>query len=101
MELLALYLQNARAKAFHGKGQKLKDEFEIERVLDLRGWSCLWCIVKAKSWLTRMKPGQVLELFSTDPETLKNFPPILRNGNDRVIDVKQYPDYHRILIRRG
>jgi TusA-related sulfurtransferase len=48
-----------------------------------------------------MKPGQILEVYSTDPETLKNFPLILRNGNDKVIGVKQYPDYHRMLIRRG
>ena len=93
-------------KQFQSTGQNVKDELEndgpdIDRVLDLRGWSCPWCILKAKSWLTRMKPGQILELYSTDPETLKNFPSILRNGNDRVIEVKYYPDYHRMLIRRG
>jgi tRNA 2-thiouridine synthesizing protein A len=79
----------------------VKNEFQIDRVLDLRGWSCPWCIVKAKSWLNRMEPGQILELLGTDSETLKNFPSILRSGNDRIIEIKQYPDYHRLLIRRG
>jgi len=88
-------------KRFHSTDKNVKDDSQIERVLDLRGWSCPWCILKAKSWLTRMKPGQILEFYSTDPETLKNFPSILRSGNDRVIEVKQYPDYHRMLIRRG
>ena len=77
------------------------DEVQIDEVLDLRGWSCPWCIVKAKSWLSRMKPGQILELFGTDPEALKNFPSILRHGNDRIIEVKEFSDYHRLLIRRG
>lgn len=82
-------------------GQNVKNEFQIDRVLDLRGWSCTWCIVKAKSWLNRMEPGQILEVLGTDSETLKNFPSILRNGKDRIIEVKQYPDHHRLLIRRG
>ena len=84
----------------------MKDEFKndspvINGVLDLRGWGCPWCILKAKSWLNRMKTGEILELYTTDTETLKNFPSILKNGKDRVIDVKHYPDYHRMLIRRG
>lgn len=79
----------------------MKNEAKIDRTLDLRGWGCPWCIVKAKSWLSRMKAGQILELLGTDPEALKNFPSILKNGNDRIIDVKEYPDHHRLLIRRG
>ena len=79
----------------------MKNEVQIDRVLDLRGWSCPWCIVKTRSWLSRMKPGQILELLGTDPEALKNLPSILKNGNDRIIEIKEYPDYHRLLIRRG
>ena len=97
----AFALCTNQTKQFHNTGQHVKNEFPIDRVLDVRGWSCPWCIVKAKSWLGRMKPGQILELLGTDPETLKNFPSILRSGDDRIIEVKQYPDYHRMLIRRG
>jgi tRNA 2-thiouridine synthesizing protein A len=79
----------------------VKNEVQIDRVLDLRGWSCPWCIVKTRSWLSRMKQGQILELLGTDPEALKNLPSILKNGNDRIIEIQEYPDYHRLLIRRG
>ena len=79
----------------------MNGEMKIDRVLDLRGWSCPWCIMKAKSWLNRMVEGQILELLITDPETLKNFPSVLRSGNDRIIEIKQFPGYHRLLIRRG
>jgi TusA-related sulfurtransferase len=48
-----------------------------------------------------MKPGETLEVLGTDPKTLKNFPPILKNGNDRIVEVKEYLDYHRLLIRKG
>ena len=79
----------------------MKKEVHIDRFLDLRGWSCPWCIVKAKSWLSRMKSGQILELLGTDPEALTNFPSILKNGKDRIIEIQEYPEYHRLLIRRG
>jgi tRNA 2-thiouridine synthesizing protein A len=79
----------------------VRNDFQIDRILDLRGWGCPWYVVKAKSWLNRMEPGQVLELLGTDPESLSKVPSVLRHGKDKVIEVKQYADYHRLLIRRG
>ena len=67
----------------------------------MRGWSCPWCIVKAKSWLRQMSPGQVLEVISTDPEAQKNFPQVLGRGRDRLISIEQYEDYYRLVIQRG
>ncbi|MBW1707711.1 MAG: sulfurtransferase TusA family protein [Deltaproteobacteria bacterium] len=79
----------------------MKNEFQSDKVLDLRGWSCPWCIVKAKSWLRRMGPGEILEVISTDPEVQKNFPQVLETGRDEVIRVEQHKKYYRLLIRRG
>ncbi|MBW1797613.1 MAG: sulfurtransferase TusA family protein [Deltaproteobacteria bacterium] len=78
----------------------MKNEYQPDKVLDLRGWSCPWCIVKAKSWLRQMSPGQVLEVISTDPEVQKNFPQVLERGRDRLISVEQHEDYYRLLIQR-
>ena len=72
-----------------------------DRVLDLRGWSCPWCILKAKSWLVRMKPGQVLKVLSTDPTVQKNFPRVLECTEDRIIHWEHKEDYIAVLIRRG
>jgi len=82
-------------------GQVVDNEYQPDRVLDLRGWSCPWCIVKAKSWLRQMSPGQVLEVISTDPEAQKNFPRVLEKGGDRVVSIEQDEDYYRLLIQRG
>jgi len=83
------------------KDELENSEFEIDRTLDLRGWSCPWCIVKTKSWLKRMEPGRILAVLCTDPDTLSSFPAILKTGSDRIIELKQFPDYHRLLVRRG
>jgi TusA-related sulfurtransferase len=72
-----------------------------DRVLDLRGWSYPWCILKAKSWLVRMKPGQVLEVLFTDPGVQKNLPRVLERTSDRIIRWEQKEDYAGMLIRRG
>jgi tRNA 2-thiouridine synthesizing protein A len=81
-------------------GQVVENEFKVDRILDLRGWTCPWCIVKTKSWLKRMNPGEILEVISTDPEVQKNFPHVLERSPDQVIRVEQKKDYFRLLIRR-
>ncbi len=67
----------------------------------MRGWSCPWCIVKAKSWLRQMSPGQVLKVISTDPEAQINFPRVLERCQDRLISVEQHEDYYHLFIQRG
>ena len=79
----------------------MTNEKQIDRVLDLRGWSCPWCILKAKSWLKHMSSGQVLEVISTDPQIQKNFPHILEKSQDRVISVGQEKGCYHVLVERG
>ena len=76
-------------------------EKKAHEILDLRGWSCPWCLLKAKSWLRRMSPGQVLEILSTDPQVRKDLPQVLEKSRDRVISVEKRKEYFRLLIRRG
>lgn len=72
-----------------------------DKVLDLRGWSCPWCILKAMSWLARMDPGQVLEVLSTDPNVLKNFPLVLERTGNRILSMDQADGSFHIRILRG
>ena len=77
------------------------DKRQADRILDLRGWTCPWSILKAKSWLRRMNPGQVLEVLSTDPDVLKNFPRVWAQTADRVVSLDQIEGFYRARIRRG
>ena len=71
------------------------------KVIDLRGISCPWSILKAKSELKRMRPGQVLEVLSTDPLTLKDFPSILKETDDEVVRVDRGPEFFSLYVRKG
>jgi tRNA 2-thiouridine synthesizing protein A len=82
--------------------KRLEDaEKKSDRVLDLRGWSCPWCILKAKSLLKQMSTGQILEVISTDPEAQINFPLILKKSRDRFIKVEQDKEYFHLFLLRG
>jgi len=76
-------------------------EKKSDQVLDLRGWSCPWCILKAKSLLKQMSTGQILEVLSTDPEAQINFPLILKKSRDKVIKVEQDTEYFHLFLLRG
>jgi tRNA 2-thiouridine synthesizing protein A len=99
---LALRLQNVKDKQTSvPRRQASMGDIQSDKVLDVRGWSCPWCILKAKSWLRRMNPGQTLEVLSTDPNVLKNFPLVLERTKDRVIHTDQSDECYRIWVKRG
>jgi tRNA 2-thiouridine synthesizing protein A len=79
----------------------MAEEIRVDKILDLRGWSCPWSILKAKSWLARMSAGQVLEVLSTDPNVRKNFPLVLRGAKDRIIRIDQVEDGFHVVIQKG
>jgi len=81
--------------------REVENADQPNRSLDLRGWACTWCILKAKSWLSRMNPGQVLEILTTDPQVQDDFLPVLKKTGDCLFSVEERNRYFRLLVRRG
>jgi tRNA 2-thiouridine synthesizing protein A len=76
-------------------------EAEVNKVIDLRGVSCPWSILKAKSQLTTMEPGEVLEVLSGDPMLIKDFPKVLGERGHQLIKIKDKHEFSRLYVRRG
>jgi tRNA 2-thiouridine synthesizing protein A len=74
---------------------------EVNKVIDLRGMSCPWSILKAKSQLITMEPGEVLEVLCTDPLTLKDFPAVLKETDYKVLRVDEGPEFFSLYVRKG
>ena len=74
---------------------------DADKVIDLRGMSCPWSILKAKSQLIAMDPGEVLEVLSTDPMMFKDFPKVLGKRGHQLIQIIDKPEYSRLYVRRG
>ena len=74
---------------------------EADKVIDLRGMSCPWSILKAKSKLIAMNPGDVLEVLCTDPMMSKDFPKVLGKSGHQLIQIIDKPEYSRLYVLRG
>ena len=74
---------------------------EADKVIDLRGMSCPWSILKAKSQLIAMAPGEVLEVLSTDPKMSEDFPKVLGKNGHQLIQIIDQPEYSRLYVLRG
>ncbi len=74
---------------------------KADKVLDVRGWSCPWCTLKAKSELNLMEPGQILEVLVTDPAALVDIPNVLGRSGHYMIQVNEQSEFSRLYVRRG
>jgi TusA-related sulfurtransferase len=81
--------------------QILEQLGRADRVLDVRGWACPWCILKAKSELDLLEAGQVLEILVTDPMTLADFPTVFCQSGDQLVQVDEQPKFSRLYLRKG
>jgi tRNA 2-thiouridine synthesizing protein A len=74
---------------------------QIDKVLDVRGFSCPWCILKTKSILSQMEPGKLLEVLASDPQIIKDLPSVLKQRDDLIIRVDKDREVYRLYVRRG
>lgn len=79
----------------------VEEKTKADKILDARGWSCPWCILKAESLLKLMEPGKILEVLVTDPQIIRDLPSVLRQSNDQMIKVDQQQEFCRLYVRRG
>jgi tRNA 2-thiouridine synthesizing protein A len=74
---------------------------KVNKAIDLRGMSCPWSILKAKSQLNAMDPGEVLEVLSTDPMMFEDFPKVLDQSGHHLVEINKHPGFSRLYVRRG
>ena len=74
---------------------------EADKIIDLRGVSCPWSILKAKSQLIIMEPGEVLEVLFTDPLMFADFHKVLDQSGHHLLNINEQPGFSRLYVRRG
>ena len=74
---------------------------KVNKVIDLRGISCPWSILKAKSQLIAMEPGEVLEVLASDPLMSEDFPKVLDQSGHHLIEINKQSGFSRLYVRRG
>ena len=74
---------------------------EADKIIDLRGVTCPWSILKAKSQLIAMEPGEILEVLASDPLMFEDFPKVLDQSGHHLVDIREQQEFSRLYVRRG
>jgi tRNA 2-thiouridine synthesizing protein A len=73
----------------------------IDKTLDVKGLNCPLPILRAKKALTDMASGQVLQVISTDPGSVKDFAAFCKQtGNPLLSSVDNGADFTFLIAKR-
>ena len=74
---------------------------KADKIIDLRGVSSPWSILKAKSQLIAMAPGEILEVLANESFMYENFAKIIGRSEHRLIDTNRQSGFVRLYVKRG
>jgi len=74
---------------------------EMASILDLIGVVSPICLLKCKSALARLNPGEVLDVLVQDAEVVESLSMILKQSQDRMEAFFREGECYRISIRKG
>lgn len=73
----------------------------VTTTLDTSGLLCPLPVYKASLVLTKLEPGQVLELICTDPGSVADIPALARQRGDTLLDIDERDGKQIFLIQKG
>ncbi len=76
-------------------------DYAIAKVLDYKGLKCPMPIVKISQELPKLALGDVVEVQTTDPGSLSDFPAWARTTGNQVLETKQEAGLIRIFVKRA
>ncbi len=78
----------------------MSEEFEVAKVLDLKGLACPMPVVKVSKGIKEVAVGQVIEALTTDPGSLTDFPAWAKTSGNEILKTDQDGDVIRFYIAR-
>ena len=69
-------------------------------MLDYKGLACPMPIVKTSLEMPKIALGEVLEIHTTDPGSIADFPAWAKTTGNVVLEMKQEPGLIRIFVKR-
>jgi len=68
--------------------------------VDAKGLACPMPIVKAKQAIDSLKPGQTMELHTTDKGSMNDFQAWVRRTNHELIEAKEDNGVYKFIVRK-
>ena len=76
------------------------EDYKPVKVLDYKGLRCPMPIVKTSLEIPKVAIGDVVEVHSTDPGSIADFPAWAKTTGNAVLEMKQEPGLIRIFVKR-
>jgi tRNA 2-thiouridine synthesizing protein A len=70
-------------------------------VIDARGLSCPFPVLKARKALRELEPGTTIMVISTDPDSIHHFPSFCNTWGHFLLDAREVEDGFCFIIKRG
>ena len=74
-------------------------EYTAEKVLDLKGLPCPMPVVKMSQEIGSVEVGQIIEVHTTDPGSLSDFPAWAQTSGNEVLGSEQ-GEFIKIFVKR-
>ena len=70
------------------------------KTVDYKGLACPMPIVKISQEILKIAVGEVLEVLTTDPGSIRDFPAWAKTTGHEILEIKQEPGLIRIYVKR-
>jgi len=78
----------------------MSEDVKVDKVLDLKGLPCPMPVVKVSKGIKEVEVGQIIEVLSTDPGALVDFPAWAKTSGNEIVDTVQNDGVIKIYIKR-
>jgi tRNA 2-thiouridine synthesizing protein A len=75
-------------------------DYAVAKVLDLKGLPCPMPVVKMSQEITSVAVGEVIEVHTTDPGSLSDFPAWAKTTGQQVLETDQSNSFIKIFVKR-
>jgi len=75
-------------------------DYKIAKTLDYKGLKCPMPIVKISQEMPKLSLGDVVEVLTTDPGSLSDFPAWAKTTGQQVLETKQEPGLITIYVKK-
>ncbi|MCF8041932.1 MAG: sulfurtransferase TusA family protein [Desulfarculaceae bacterium] len=76
-------------------------DINAAKVLDLKGLPCPMPVVKMSQEIGSVNVGDVIEVHTTDPGSLSDFPAWAETSGNEVLDTEQGGEFIKIFVKRN
>ena len=75
-------------------------DYTVAKTLDFKGLACPMPVVKISQQIGSVAVGEVIEVLTTDPGSLADFPAWAKTMGHSILETKQEPGVIRIFVKR-